>query len=222
MEHLNFLVDSYNLENIVFSKPKKYSEYLVSKVKYHKDQDTEFIIQFPKMTVSDSDEKGISLEFMNSKGYNKSVYNFLSNLDRFVVSHITNSTEEWFGKPIPSDYIKKMYNSFIKAPKTSENRCTLNFGFKTHKNEVKTIFMDKKGNEIDISQFKKDETVECIAKFKYIIFSKDTCFSVWEMESAKLHKKIEKVPKFGFVDDPDDQPKQESDDEDLELSHQFF
>ena len=111
-----------------------------------------------------------------------------------------------------------MYNSFIKAPKTSESKCTLNFGIKVHKNEIKTLFLDKRGNEIPFSQFKKDEIVECIAQFKYIFFSKDTCFTAWELISAKLHKKTQKVPKFGFVDDPEDVPKCESDDDDDEIA----
>ena len=74
--------------------------------------------------------------------------------------------------------------------------------------------MDKKGNEIDFSQLTKNETVECIAQLKYIFFSKDTCFPAWELISLKLYKKIEKVPKFGFIDDPDDKiVNVESDDE---------
>ena len=64
-----------------------------------------------------------------------------------------------------------MYNSFIKAPKTCENKCNLNFGFKTHKTQIKTLFLDKKDNEIDFSQFKKNEIVESIAQLKYIFFS---------------------------------------------------
>ena len=74
--------------------------------------------------------------------------------------------------------------------------------------------MDKKCNEIDFSQFNKNETVECIAQLKYIFFSKDTCFPAWELISLKLHRKIQKVPKFGFIDDPDDKVVNiESDDE---------
>ena len=51
------------LENIVFLKPKKYSEYLVSKVRY---SDEDFVIQFPKMIISDISEKSMELEFTNN------------------------------------------------------------------------------------------------------------------------------------------------------------
>ena len=220
MDH--FLVDNYNLENIIFSTPKKYNEYYVSKIKYRstgdEEQSDDLVIQFPKMTLTDdSEENGISVEFINTKGYNKEIYNFLSILDTFITEQVSKKSEEWFGKQIPLKSIKKMYNSFIKAPKSSESRCTLNFGFKFNKTENKTLFLDRKDNEINISQFKQNEIVECIAQFKYIFFSKDTCFPVWELISSKIHKKIQKVPKFGFVDDPDDKVvKVESDDEESE------
>lgn len=221
MENSNFLVNNYDLKNIVFTKPKKYTEYLVSKVKYNNE---DLIVQFPKMTLSeDPDQKTIELEFINTKGYNKSIYNFLRTLDHFIVKQVHEKSQDWFEKTIPSESIKKMYNSFIKAPKSSENKCNVNFGLKTNKTEIKSVFYDRKGNEIDLdfSEFKKNEIVECIAQFKYIFFSKDTCFPVWELVSAKLHKKVQRVSKFGFIDDPDDQVV-ESDDEEIESSVGFF
>jgi len=210
----SFLVDCYNLDNIIISKPKKYNEYFVAKVKYTQEEQ-DLIVQFPKMLLSeDPEEKNISVEFMNTKGYNKEVYNFLSNLDSFIIKQVSEKSQEWFGKEIPLKSIKKMYNPFIKAPKTSDTRCTLNFGIKYNKNELKTLFLDRKDNEINVSYFKKDEIVECISQCKYIFFSKDTCFCTWELVSAKIHKKMQKVGKFGFVDDPDDKyVKAESDDE---------
>jgi hypothetical protein len=217
----NFLVDSYDLDNILFTKPKKYTEYFVSKVKYKETED--LVVQFPKMVINeDPSEKNIEFEFTSSKGYNKVVYNFLRSVDKFTINKINQNSQEWFGRSIPTESVKKMYNSFIKAPQTTENKSTVNFAIKKNKNEVngvngvQSVFIDRKGNEIDYSQFKKGEIVECIAQFKYIFFSRDTCFAVWELVSAKLYKRIEKVPKFGFIDDPDDRPKVESDDEEIE------
>ena len=211
----SFLVDSYNIENIKLSKPKKCGEYYVSKVKYNLgEEDTDLILQFPKMTLSEDPEESISVEFMNNRSYNKEIYNFLSSLDTYIIEQTCKNSEEWFGKEIPLKSIKKMYNPFIKAPKTCEARCVLNFGMKYHKNELKTLFLDRKDNEINNKYFKKNEIVECITQCKYIFFSKDTCFSAWELVSAKLHKKMQMVPKFGFIDDPDDKViKVESDDE---------
>jgi len=222
----NYLIESYNLNNIIFTKPKKYTDYLVSKVKYNNEsgdlEPQELVVQFPKMIISDQpSEKNIELEFTNSKGYNKEMYNFLRNLDQFIIKKVQSSSEDWFEKEIPIESVKKMYNSFIKAPRTTDSKSNINFSFKINKGKVTTLFFDRKGNEIEYSQFKKDEIVECIAHFKYIFFSKDTCFPVWELVSSKLHKKIEKVPKFGFIDDPEDRPKVESDDEQFENPNFF-
>jgi len=215
MDHFN-----YKIDNTIFSKPKKYSDYLVSKVKYPVDQiETPFIIQFPKMIISsDPDEKNISLEF---KSTNKELYNFLSTLDQYIIKYISNNSEEWFDKKIPLETIKKMYNSFIKAPQSTENKCTLQFSFKTQKNELKTLFVDKKDCEIDFSQFKTNEVVECIAQFKYIIFSKDTCFCTWEISSLKLHKKVQKVKKYGFIEDPEDVEIVDESDDDISVDNFF-
>ena len=68
-------------------------------------------------------------EFINEIGYNKKIYNFLSTIDEYLLEHISLHSELWFGKNIPIENVKLMYNKFIKAPKTSENKCTLNFIF---------------------------------------------------------------------------------------------
>ena len=39
---------------------------------------------------------------------------------------------------------------------------------------------------------------------KYLVFLKDSCFITWEICTAKLFKKINHVPKFGFIEDPED------------------
>jgi len=211
----NILVDSYNVENIHFTKPKKYTEYFVSKVKYNESE--ELIVQFPKMTILENpSDKNIELEFTSNKAYNKLVYNFLRSVDKLTINKVQTNSQEWFGKSIPIESVKKMYNSFIKAPQTTDSKPTINFAIKKSKENVKTIFVDRKGNEIAFSEFQAGETVECIAHFKYIFFSRDTCFSVWELVSAKLHKRIEKVSKYGFVEDPDDFHRVESDDEEID------
>ena len=64
----NFLIDSLDLNLIVFKKPRKHSDYLVCKVKYN---DADLNIQFPKMMISsEENETGFELEFINGKGYN--------------------------------------------------------------------------------------------------------------------------------------------------------
>ena len=202
----DYLVTNYNLQDISLQKPKKNGEYFVSKVKY---SGNEFFIQFPKMKISSEIAKNVELEFSSNSKYSKEVYTFLNSLDEHITQHIFNKSEEWFGQKIPNEHIAKMYNKFIKAPKTLNDNCTMNFSVK------ECEFLDKKNNPLDVSEFSIGLDVECIAQLKYILFSKDTCFTYWELHTAKLHKKINKVKQYGFVDI-------ESESEDEEISFTFF
>ena len=192
----NLLVDNYSTELITFTNPKKYNNYLISKIKYNGD---EIFIQFPKMKLTNLTKKSIELEFLSDSGYNAKVYNFLSNLDTHIIETLTKKSEDLFGKVIPGENIKQMYNNFIKAPKTNENKCTLNFDFKLRNSELKTNIINKKNESLDLSDIKINDTLECISQLKYIVFSKDTCFISWELITVKVCTKKIKVQPFGFI-----------------------
>ena len=211
-----FLIDSYNPESLEFTKPKKYGDYLVSKIKYPESENKKVLVQFPKMTVtSDQSSKSIELEFTNiDRGYNKKVYNWLSKVDHCILEHVHTKSEEWFGKKIPVEALNTMYNTFIKSPKTTDNNCTINLNFAKGES-----LLNGKNEPIERSEITKGSTLECIGQLKYIVFSKDTSFMSWDLHCAKLHKKISRVPKFGFVEDPIDQTVDS--DEELEI-HTFF
>ena len=97
----NFLIESYNLELITFTKPKKQGDYYICKIKYPDSETGGVTIQFPKMTISsEPTSKKIELEFKNEIGYNKKIYNFLSTMDDYIIEKITDKSEEWFDKKI--------------------------------------------------------------------------------------------------------------------------
>ena len=206
-----FLIDSYTLSSLTFTKPKKVKDFLVSKVKYSSPDtpDRPFIVQFPKMTVV-SLENNIELEFKTDRGYTKKVYNALSKLDTILVDYISSKSEEWFQKKIPVNSVNQMYNKFLKAPKTSENNCTINFSLSKNKE-----FVNHRDEPIEISDISKNSSLQVIAEMKYIVFSKDSSFIQWEILTGKMEKKVLKVPKNGFVEDLEDRdiPKDDSDDE---------
>ena len=211
----DFLVNSYSLENIIFTKPKKYNNYLICKIKYPHEDDT-LLVQFPKMNVSTVTEKSVELEFVNNKGYNAEVYDFLAKLDTHIIEYISSHSEEWFGKVIPIENVRQMYNKFIKAPKNAEKKCTINFDFKTRGGKIKSKFIDNHENELEVSELVKDNGLECISQFKYIVFSRDTCFTSWELVTAKYHlPKMERVKGYAFIEDPHDTNEMDSDDENL-------
>ena len=191
----NYLIDSYNLDLFSFTVPKKCNNAMICKIK---NDSNDVLIQFPKMSVVSEENNIVELEFKNEKGYNKKIYDFLAKLDDIIVNYITTHSEDWFGKKIKLTHITQMYNKFIKPPKSSENNCTLNFKIKEN------TLIDKKNENINLSEIKKGNTLECIAQMKYLVFSKDSCFVTWEICSAKLFKRINHVGKFGFIDDPSD------------------
>ena len=205
----NYTVSSYDINAIVFTKPRKHGEYMVCKIK-HNGLDVK--VQFPKMKITNILEKNISLEFTNDAKYNKTVYNFLSDVDKSTTEYISEHSKEWFGKKIPIASVKSMFQSTIKAPVSSENKCTVQFTL----NPKTTLFFDKKNEEIEVTELRNDQILECISQMKYIVFSKDTCFINWELCTGKFHKKIKSVPKYGFIEDPDDH--QESDDEEININ----
>ena len=195
-----------NIESIIFTKPKKNGDYFIAKAK------DELIIQFPKMNIINIGPKNMELEFINDTSkYYKEVYNFLSNLDEHVIKYINENTESWFGKKIPLENVKQMYNKFIKAPKTSETKCTVNFIIKGH-----VEITDNKNNEIGFGDLVVGNTLECISQLKYIVFSKDSCFITWELMGAKMYIKKERVQGYGFIEDPSENTAEPvSDDEEL-------
>jgi hypothetical protein len=210
-------------ELFVFTKPQKHGDYLVCKVKYlESEKEVPVSIQFPKMKIVGTPTfKNIELEFQGSNGYNKNVYNLLSKIDNYLVSYVTEKSEEWFGKKIPEESINQMYNKFIKSPKTSENECTINLSFKTKKGLLVSDLIDRKGDSIDFDDLTESQILECIAEMKYIVFSKDTCFVQWEISTAKMYRKVQKVERYGFIDDPEDHPIIDNSDDELEI-HSFF
>jgi len=216
----NFLIDSYDFKNICFSKPKKNGNYLVSKVKY---DGGDFKVQFPKMSINNEPSlKNIELEFTSDSSYTKKVYNFLSKFDDFIVDYITSNTEEWFGKKIPNDAICQMYNKFIKAPKSSENKCTINFSFSHKKEILQTLLLDKQNKELEFDDLKKGMYLECISQLKYVIFSKDNSFVVWEICTAKVYNgRVSRVPGYGFIEDAEDHEIKADSDDELDVNSFF-
>jgi hypothetical protein len=85
---------------------------------------------------------------------------------------------------------------------------------------MESSFYDKKGESLELSELKVGTLLEPIVEFKYLLFSKDSVCSIWEIHTAKVYTFLHKVPKFGFIEDPDDQAIMDSDSEDESIS--FF
>ena len=98
-----------------------------------------------------------------------------------------------------------------KIIKNKSKPATINFSFDADK----SVVLDKRNEQLELSDIKVGDSVECISQLKYLIFSKDTCFVNWEICTTKVYKKVSKVPKFGFIEDPNDHSTKENDLEDI-------
>jgi hypothetical protein len=107
------------------------------------------------------------------------------------------------------DSLRKMYHPFLKAPKNADSNVSINI------NINKSKFYDSKNREILLEDININNNSECICYLKYLVFSKDTAFLVWDLLSCKVYKKRNRVKQYGFIEDPDDFTQEESDDLDL-------
>ena len=207
----NYLVDNYSLESLHLSKPKRHSEYYYSRVKYSLNKELINVnIQLPMMKMTNINNKGITVEFMSTHSeYSKKCYNFLSNLESIIIDNIIKNTTEWFGKEIPMESIKKMYHPFLKAPKNAESNVSIDI------NINKSKFYDSKNREILLDDITNNLNSECICYLKYLVFSKDTAFLVWDLLSCKVYKKTNRVKQYGFIEDPEDFTQEDTEDLDL-------
>ena len=88
-----------------------------------------------------------------------------------------------------------------------------------------TYIKDNKNNELVLSDITNNDNIECITQLKYILFSKDTCFTIWELCSIKIikiAKRVHRVPQFGFIEYPEDEIFQDSEDNNLQEDYSFF
>jgi len=176
-------LDGFDFDSLKIYKPKKCKETMVCKIKNNNKDPV--IVQFPKMVLVSEPSKNIELGFTERNGYTSKVMDFLESFDKFLIGYISKNSEKWFGKNIPIENIESMYN------KTGS---TIHFSNYSE-------FIDK--------SIAKGIIVECISQLKYLVFTKDSCFINWEMCTART--KVNRVRKFGFIEDPEDNSDSEID-----------
>ena len=196
----DYLIENYSIDNINISKPKKNGIFLLCKVNH---DNNDFIIQLPKMKFNLVNDKTIELSFLkNTSKYNKETMDFLNNLDEFITKHVSVNSGEWFGENIPIESVQKMYRKSVNIDSESSS---MQFKLKESKNVSGVSFVDYKNNDLVLSDISENANVDSIAQLKYLIFSKDKFHAVWDLLIVKLHKeRVNRVPKFGFIEDPVD------------------
>ena len=190
---MDFLINNYSVENIVISKPRKKNNILVSKVKYSDYND--LVIQLPKMQVGSKNEEILVLknDSKNSE-YSKKFNEFNNKLYTHLIEKINKYSEEWFGKNISVENLKKM---FVVDNNISIN-ITKEVEYYSHKNELIS--------ELSELSFLENEIVECICKVNCLLFEKESCKLLYDLISCKFHKKrINRVKPYGFIEEENNQ-----------------
>jgi hypothetical protein len=198
----NYLFENYLIDSIKIAKPKKYDEYYISKIKYSLPESKDLVnfnLQLPLMVIKDITTKEISLEFTKNNNYSNGCYDFLCKIEDYILKSIQGKCKDWFNKEIPVDVIKNMYNNFLKAPQTNTSNVFINV--MVSKNSK---FYNSRNKELGIEDLKSGINTECICQLKYLMFSKDTSYVVWELITSKSYKKVNKVKQYGFIEDPED------------------
>ena len=176
---MDFLINNYSIENVKISKPRKKNNILVSKVKYSDYDD--LIIQLPKMQVDSKNEEILVLKKDSViSEYSKKFNQFNNELYNHLTDKINKYSEEWFGKKISVENLKKM---FINTNDFSIN-ITKEVEYYSHKNELIS--------EHSELSFLENEIVECICKVNCLVFEKESCKLVYDLVSCKFHKKRRK------------------------------
>ena len=225
---MDFLVNNFNVDNIKITKPKKINDqYLLSKVKYEtSENDIKLNIQFPKMKITHIENNNIILNFEQKNGsYTNKCIEFIKQVEEKVIDVLFTNSLKWFGKEIPKESIIKMYKPMI-----NEN---LDMKFVLSKQINGTDF---NGNEIGNikEELKLNTLIENICIMKYLMFSKETVFILWEIQSIKLNKKKNKVikkdskhsdfayySKYNFIDF-NDSDSEDEDSENLEFRNNLI
>jgi hypothetical protein len=179
------------IQDINFKKPKKVNEYMVSKMNYLSKQ---IIVQLPKMKINEIKDNKIHFKCIPDHKNSKKVIEIFKKTDSIVTETIANNSEEWFGKIITLENVKKMYSAFIKE----NTHYSLNI-------RNNSVFVDFKNNVINLEDIDTRDYLECIINIKFLVFSRNICYLKIELIKAKKCRiRISRVRKYGFIEDTND------------------
>ena len=192
----NYLVSENNLDGFEVQPPVKKGKYFISKVK---NNGKPVVIQFPRMTISkgwDKSTENLELTWSNMNSYAKEVYDWCQNLNDVVVNKVSEGSTSWFGKEIPLEHVEEMYKNFVRTPKKSDSGMWMKVVPYLKDGNLHTTFFDKRGKEVDCQEFRTGWFAVPILKLKYLIFTKDTCQVIWELQTTKIYRP--KKPSLGY------------------------
>jgi len=232
--------ESSSKKIIHYKKPIKVNDNMISKLVNCNNM----VIQLPKMILFNSlnESKGkLKLKFdsfdpeqKNSRErYTRLTKELFTKIDNYNIEYIAGKSEEWFNKKLTVENISSMYKPIIEE---GDSTIEINYSFDEKFFDEKSFdeksfdeksfdeksfdetnkLTDHKGNPLDYSLLEPNDYMECIVKIKFLVFSRESSYLIWELcKMKKCQKRIQRVKKYGFIEDPstEDVPEYISDNE---------
>jgi len=160
---------------------------------------------FVKM--SNADNSRIFKQLNNCKMVGPSCYEVpvdLSSYDSMIIDQATSSSEAWFGKVIPAETLKNMYETSITSNVFEATLMKV-------KGKCVTVVFNQDKEEVSIDELKDGCTCNLMVELSGIWFLKKNFGPIWRVAQARLVNSEKVVPrKYMFEDDT------QGDDQDLE------
>ena len=175
MDYLDVICDKISYNDPVFDSNKSCYR---SIIKY---DNSELILNTPKMKVIDNDDDNIILEFITK--YSK-FYDFITNIELLNIDTTLSNSKKWLGINTTKNIINNLYKRSIELPKALNN----NPNVRLRINED-TKIIDKNGECIN-NTYIDNNIVECTIYLKELVFTKNIFYLEMELKEIRIKEYI--------------------------------
>lgn len=163
---------TFDINNIDIKNPIKKEKLYLSSVLYKNNL---LIIQTPKLKIKEINSDSIDVVI------NEDFIKLINQFDKFIISIISENSEQWFSQKLEMNKVSKIYkrNILHNLDETDENIMSFKISDNIQiygKNKVK----------IELDKLQNNQEVILLINCPYLIFYKSNFISYWEI----LHMKI--------------------------------
>jgi len=175
---MNNVYSSFNFQNIAINQPiynnanKCYRSQLLTQ------DSSDIIIKSSKFKLVNVKNDNLIVEFLP---YDNSFYNFINNLDNFIIESIVANGNMIFGTNAKLDTIDELYKKSINLPKSLNCCPTMIF-----KITNETIICDKYNNPITNDEMSINNEIELCFQLKHIDFKRNNCSTEFIAKKIKI------------------------------------
>lgn len=199
-----FLPNEINFNSLTYAPPvheKGYSKSLLAYTLPSTENGkvlNNILIQSVPVFVNSVDTTNIRINLPKEK-MSENLYNTLKKLEHHAIEQVSSHSQEWFGKIISNDRVKKMFKSCIEHPDTLNDNLIL----KTKKHEHFQVYNERK--EIVTEESLQPGTrIVCLFALQGILFGKNAAKLNLSTIQIRISPPAPKLPKDCQISDEDD------------------